>query len=296
MSKRKVPQLTFAQHPDYGRKCWISLSGCNFDCKGCISTAKQGIGRAMSVEELIDLILKSCEIIWGKDTAVSRVAITGGEPLLNEDYLITLIKELKKLSIAKFELSTNAYLLDEDLLNRLFALDVDILFKPDLKAYDKNIHMGYTGKSNANVLKAIELLSKHKDSLPKRGPSFVVRTVYMPGIVGINEIQRIAEFLGKTDKNACYRIQQFSPAHGLNVTRRPNFKEMMRAYNIARGYLDYVIISTYLPTRVEYNYVEIRADELRETFNAVDRKSKSIINSWNVRYFTMNQVLKKSCG
>jgi hypothetical protein len=115
----------------------------------------------------------------------------------------------------------------------------------------------------------------------------------MPDIVDIDEIEKIAEFVSQIDKNVCYRIQQFSPIHGQNLTRRPTFEEMLTAYNIARKYLDNVIVSTYLPTRTEYNYVEIRADELIDLFAEIDKKSKSVIDSWDVKYFTMNQILKE---
>lgn len=238
--RRKIPQITFAEHPDQGRKCWISLSGCNFDCKGCISTAKQGIGRALSVDELIEL--------------------------LDKDYLLSLISKLKENGVINFELSTNGDLLDEDLLKELSMYYVDILFKIDLKTYDENIHRKYTGKSNANVLKAIELLSNYAPKLHKYGPSFIVRTVFMPDIVDVEEIEKIAKFVSQIDKDVCYRIQQFSPVHGQNITRRPTFEEMLTVYNIAKKYLDNVIVSTYLPTRPEYNYVEVRADELIDDF------------------------------
>lgn len=288
---RKIPQITFAEHPDQGRKCWISLSGCNFDCKACISTAKQGIGRALSVDELIELTLNASEFIWGKDRMVNRIALTGGEPTLDKDYLLNLISKLKENGVINFELSTNGDLLDEDLLKELSMYYVDILFKPDLKAYDENIHRKYTGKSNANVLKAIELLSNYAPKLHKYGPSFIVRTVFMPDIVGVEEIEKIAKFVSQIDKDVCYRIQQFSPVHGQNITRRPTLEEMLTVYNIAKKYLDNVIVSTYLPTRPEYNYVEVRADELIDEFFEIDRKSKSVIDSWTVKYFTMNQIL-----
>jgi pyruvate formate lyase activating enzyme len=293
MDKRKVPQLTFAEHPDQRKKCWISLSGCNFDCKGCISTAKRGTDRAFSVEELLDLIVKSCKVIYDGGI-INRVNLTGGEPLLEREYFLTLISELKNISVKKFELSTNGYFLDEDLLEKLCSLDIDLLVKLDLKAYNDEIHKQYTEKSNINVLKAIELLSKYAPKFHKYGPSFMVRTVFMPDIFGLDEIEQIAKFLCNVDRNICYRIQQFSPVHVEgNISRRPTFDEMLMAYNIARRYLNNIIVSTYLPTRTEYNYVEVRADELLETFDEIDEKSKSVINSWNVRYFTMDQILKE---
>lgn len=291
--KRKIPQITFAEHPDQGRKCWISLSGCNFNCKGCISAGKQGTGRALSVEELVNLIQRSCKFIYN-DEVVNRVNLTGGEPTLDLDYFLSSVRELRKMSIKKFEISTNGYLIDEHLLDGLSLLDADILVKLDVKFYDEDLHRWYTGKSNANVLKAVELLHKYASNLRKFGPGFMVRTVYIPEIMTINEIEKIAKFISQIDKNVCYRIQQFSPVHiEEKISRRPTFDEMLSAYNIARKYLNNVVISTYLPTRPEYNYVEIRADELIETFNEIDQKSKTVIESWNVEYFTMNQILRK---
>ena len=301
MKKRKVSQLFFAEHPDQGRKCWIRLSGCNFDCKGCFATSigEQEIGnrRALSVGELINLIFKSCKIIWGKDKIINRVVITGGEPLLNKNYLITLIKKLKKIYNPKFEIHTNGYLLDENLLNKLSDLNVDILFSVDIKAYDEDIHIKYTGKSNTNVLKAVRLLAKYRDSLHKDSPGFIVSTLYMPGIVDIDEIEKIAKFLSEIDKDVCYQIgqflEQFLPPRELNLTRRPTFEEMINAYNVARKYLEYVIVDTYLPTRLEHNYVDIIPDELLDTFKGFDKKYQTLIESRKVRYFTMNQIINE---
>jgi len=291
MEKRKISQITFAEHPDQGRKCWIPLSGCNFDCKGCISLSKEGTGRLLSVDELIDLVIKSCKVLY-KGEKIKRVCITGGEPLLSKDYFILLINKFKSISVKKFELSTNGYFLDGELLKELCASKIDLLVKLDMKAYTNEIHKEYTGQDNTNVLNAVVLLSKYGSKLHKSGPEFVVRTVYMPDIFGLDEIEKIAKYLSKETKNICFRIQQFSPIHGKNISRRPTFDEMLKAYNVARKYLENVIISTYLPTRPEYNYVEIRADELIDMFKEIDRESSTVIESWNVKYFTMNQILK----
>ena len=291
MEKRKVSQLTFAEHPDQGKKCWIPLSGCNFNCNGCISISKEGIGRLFSVDELVDLILKSCKFLY-KGEKIKKTCITGGEPLLSKDYFLHLLNKLKSISVKKFELSTNGYFLDEELLKELCSLKIDLLVKLDLKAYTNKIHKEYTGVDNTNILNAVSLLSKYGPKLHKQSFPFVVRTVYMPDIFGLDEIEKIAKFLNKEEKNVCFRIQQFSPIHGRKISRRPSFDEMLMAYNIARKYLENVIVSTYLPTRPEYNYVEIRDDRLIEMFKEIDRKSKTVIESWNVKYFTMNQILK----
>jgi len=103
---RKIPFITFVVKPY--KKAKINLSGCNFDCKGCFAIAKQGIGRALSVEELIDLFVKSCETIYGE--MIYDVQLTGGEPTVDIDYLLLLIKRFKEFNINNIGISTNGYL------------------------------------------------------------------------------------------------------------------------------------------------------------------------------------------
>ena len=289
MKESKVLLLTFAEHPDQGEKCWISLSGCNFNCKGCAALGRKEIGRFITSKDLSYLVFKSSQYFWGK--MIKRAVITGGEPTLDPEYLLSLIFDLKDCSVRYFELSTNGFMLDEDLLKELLKLKLPVLVKLDLKAYDEEIHKEYTGKSNDNVLRAIELLSKFGPRLYKVSYPFVVRTVYIPDIIDIDQIEKIAKFIARINKNVCYRIEQFSPVHGGDISRRPNFDEMMNAYNVAKKYLENVVITTYLPTRPEYNYWEVRADEALSLFEEIDKKSKLVIKSWKPKYFTMNQIL-----
>ena len=54
---RRVPFLTFVVSPY--QKVKINLAGCNFDCKGCFAIAKREVGRELSVEGLIDCLLRA---------------------------------------------------------------------------------------------------------------------------------------------------------------------------------------------------------------------------------------------
>jgi len=291
---RKINLLTFAEHPDQGKKCWISLSGCNFDCMGCAALAKQGCGRKLSSKELAELVFKSSHKIF--HSMIDRVVLTGGEPTLYPDYFFSLITCLSNYNVKNFEISTNGSLIDEIFLNKLLELKIklnlNVLIKVDIKAYDDEIHKKYTKVSNKNVLKNVKLLGNFGPKLYKQTYPFIARTVYIPDIVDIDQIEKISKFLTTINKNVCYRIEQFSPVHGGDISRRPTFEEMMDAYNVARNYLENVIITTYLPTRPEYNYVEVRADEMLEIYKKVDEKSKKVVKSWNVKYFTINEILK----
>ncbi|MCL0052943.1 radical SAM protein [Dehalococcoidales bacterium] len=280
--QRKVPFLTFVVNPY--KKVKVNLAGCNFNCKGCFALAKQEVGMAFSAEELVDLLIKSCQLIYGK--IVDEVQLTGGEPILNLDYLLCLIRKLREVGVNKIGISTNGYLLDKNLVEELSFLAVDYI-KLDLKAYTEEVHRWYTGKSNINVFRAVELLSKY-------GFNFYVRTILIPEIVDLDEIEKIAKFLSQVDRRIPYRIYQFAPEYTKDKTlrRSPNKEQMLRASNIAKGYLAnaeaYTTETVYQP---DSKYIEVRADELLDEFKRIDEISKSIIKTWDMPYFTMNQIL-----
>lgn len=278
---RKVPFLTCEESPR--RKVKINLSGCNFDCKGCFAIAKQETGRTFSVEGLLNLFIKSCRLIYG--CLVDDVQMTGGEPTKDPDYLLYLIRGLRDLGVSKIGVSTNGHMLDKDLVDELNSLSVDYV-KLDLKAYTDEIHKWYTGKSNINVLRAVRLLHDY-------GLNFYVRTIFIPNIVDIPEIEKISKFLSHVDKNILYKLYQFAPEQlDVYISRSPTPKEMLKAFNVARKYLNNVEFLTY-KTAYEPNYklVEVRADELLEKFEKIDKISKRVDRNWNIQYLTMNQVL-----
>ena len=287
---RKVPFLTCEESPR--RKVKINLSGCDFDCKGCFAIAKQETGRTFSVEGLLNLFIKSCRLIYGG--LVDDAQMTGGEPTKDPDYLLYLIRGLRDLGVSKIGISTNGHMLDRNLVEVLKALSVDYI-KLDLKAYTDEIHKWYTGESNINVLKAVELLHEY-------GLSFYVRTIFIPNIVDVPEVERIAKFLSGVDKNILYRLYQFAPEQlDVKFSRSPTEEEMLKAFDVAKRYLNNVEFFIYPKTSrtsayktaydPNYKIVEVRADELLEKFEKIDKISKQVDKNWNIQYLTMNQVL-----
>lgn len=291
---RKIPFLTCEVTPR--QKVKINLSGCNFSCKGCFAIARKECGREFTVEGLLRLLVKSCTKIYGH--MVDDVQMTGGEPLTDPKYLFALIEGLKTLGVSKIGISTNGYNLTEDVVKKLKALNISYI-KLDLKAYSEDVHRWYTGKSNERVLRAVKLLHEH-------GLNFYVRTIVIPNVVDASEVEEIAKFLSSIDPDIPYRLYQFSPELlEYKLSRRPAAKEMLEAYEVARRYLKNVELFIYKPehsgipklyrTPYDPNYkvVEIRADELLETFMKIDRLAKLTDPGWNVQFYTMNQVLEE---
>jgi pyruvate-formate lyase-activating enzyme len=62
--RHRVPFLNFVVSPV--RKAHINLAGCNFNCKYCFAIAKSEVGQLLSVEELLNLFSKSCNLVFGE--------------------------------------------------------------------------------------------------------------------------------------------------------------------------------------------------------------------------------------
>lgn len=233
MGKRGLQYFTLSEIEP---RVWFMLTGCNFHCKGCFRPARDEGGTRLTAEETLERMERACLNYYGK--VPSEAMITGGEPTLDRDYLLSLVKGLKEKGFEKIVLMTNGYELgvDEDYVNELEEAGLTEAHV-DLKAFSEDVHRWYTGKSNEPVLRAIEKLNAS-------GIKLLVQTVYMPGIVDDAEIEKIAKFLASVNKNIKYRINPFVPIFAYEkVTKRPTLEEMERAYEIASRYLPNAIIS-----------------------------------------------------
>lgn len=233
MGKRGLQYFTLSEIEP---RVWFMLTGCNFHCKGCFRPARDEGGTRLTAEETLERMERACLNYYGK--VPSEAMITGGEPTLNRDYLLSLVKGLKEKGFEKIVLMTNGYELgvDEDYVNELEEAGLTEAHV-DLKAFSEDVHRWYTGKSNEPVLRAIE-------KLDASGIKLLVQTVYMPGIVDDAEIEKIAKFFASVNKNIKYRINPFVPIFAYEkVTKRPTLEEMERAYEIASRYLPNAIIS-----------------------------------------------------
>ncbi|MGB2842417.1 MAG: radical SAM protein [Halobacteriota archaeon] len=233
MGKRGLQYFTLSEIEP---RVWFMLTGCNFHCKGCFRPARDEGGTPLTAEETLERMERACLNYYGK--VPSEAMITGGEPTLDRDYLLSLVKGLKEKGFEKIVLMTNGYELgvDEDYVNELEEAGLTEAHV-DLKAFSEDVHRWYTGKSNEPVLRAIEKLNAS-------GIKLLVQTVYMPGIVDDAEIEKIAKFFASVNKNIKYRINPFVPIFAYEkVTKRPTLEEMERAYEIASRYLPNAIIS-----------------------------------------------------
>ena len=148
----------------------------------CVYEALEIVGREVTVEEVMDEIEKD-RIFF--DESGGGITFSGGEPLMQIDFLETLLKEIKKKNI-HVTLDTSGYVSFEDLERVSCKVD---LFLYDIKIMDKEKHEKYTGVSNKLILENLRKLSE-------RGKPVAVR---IPLVSGINDddqnIQMLAEYL-----------------------------------------------------------------------------------------------------
>lgn len=223
MEYRYVPFITLSEIKS---RVWITLSGCNFNCRGCFSPARTIKGEKMSVDQVVKLVKKASLDYYQK--LPEEIIITGGESTLNRDYLLELVFELNFSNVI---IETNGYFLDEKYIDDLVKAGLKEVML-DLKTYNEDLHEWYTGFSNHPVLKNVGVI--HDKT------KLIIKTVYLPGIIDEVEIKNIARFISKIDPEIEYRINDFKPSKG--ISRSPTDLEMEKAYSIAKKYLNNVIV------------------------------------------------------
>lgn len=127
-------------------------------------------GEKISVQALCERLLRNKTLLQN-----GGVTFSGGEPLLQSDFLFACLKELKgKVHTA---IQTSGYC-KSAVFQRAVSLANYILF--DVKLIDDDLHRQYTGVSNKAIQKNLTYLASHSDS-------FVVRIPLIPGVTDTEE-------------------------------------------------------------------------------------------------------------
>lgn len=166
----------------YEHKC-IGCGECkrsDFRASDCLGEARKEFGREISVDELLPLLLEDREFY---EKSGGGVTLSGGECLAQADFCAELLKELKKSGIHT-AVDTCGFVGREAFDKVIPYTDI---FLYDLKAYDEDVHIKCTGKSNKIILENLEYLNS-------LGKSIEIRIPYVPDY-NDNEIEKISNFL-----------------------------------------------------------------------------------------------------
>jgi len=163
----------------------INIEKCTLcgEClKVCHPQAIEVVGKEMSVEEVMTEIEK--DLIF-YDQSGGGVTFSGGEPLMQPEFLKELLKRCKERYIHT-AVDTTGYVNRKKLIEVAEYVD---LFLYDLKLMDSKMHKYYTGVSNEPILENLKELSRMEKNI----------NIRIPVIPGVNDssknINKTGEFL-----------------------------------------------------------------------------------------------------
>ena len=105
-----------------------------------------------------------------------------------------------------------------------------------IKAYSDDIYKEYAGRSNKKVLENFRKMSL-------TGKKLQAETVFIPGLVEADEIEKLARFVASVGKDINFRIDAYFPVPGC-PWRAATKEEVEEAAGLARKHLNNVTILT----------------------------------------------------
>ncbi len=170
-----------------GLRYVLFLKGCPLRCAFCHNPDTWGAAEftEKSAREVADDILKYREFFKATNGGFTA---SGGEPLLQADFLVELIEILKAENITTAIDTCGCVDITANVEKVISLAD---LFLFDVKHLDSDIHKNLTGQGNEKILRFLEKLSEAKKETH-------IRVALVNGVSASSEyITRLAKFLKK---------------------------------------------------------------------------------------------------
>ena len=253
----------YAIHDGPGIRITFFMKGCPLDCWWCHNP--EGKENAQTFVERTDRVgdreFKSTEQVGKEYTPAEIVAraekdrvfmehsgggvtFSGGEPLVQFEFLLEALIELKKAGFHT-TVDTSGFTSEEKLRAIMPYTD---MFLYDIKHLDSEMHKKYTGVPNEKILSNFNMLLKE-------GAEVMVRVPVIPGVTANREyMESLRDYLGQRTTGKIKEINLL-PYHktGSSKYRRFNLPDRMTGIDqISNGHLDdYIEILKPLGIRVK---------------------------------------------
>ncbi|WP_031557012.1 pyruvate formate-lyase-activating protein [Lachnospira multipara] len=188
----------------------VFLKGCHMRCKYCHNPETWGMegGMEMTPQEIMDKAIRF-KAYWKNGGGIT---VSGGEALLQMDFIIELFKLAKAKGINTcIDTSGNPFSLDPEYLKKFDELmNLTDTFLLDIKIIDDEKHKELTGWTNKNILELAKYLSDNNKDM-------WIRNVLVPGVTDDTEdLEGLRDFV-KTLKT----VKRFEvlPYHTLGVVK-----------------------------------------------------------------------------
>ncbi|MEN8614863.1 radical SAM protein [Dehalogenimonas sp. THU2] len=234
-----TPRTTNVYHVTYtpgAKEIVLFFWGCNLACRWCY---RQKNIHSLMLEEYINVPNEE-PVNWASPPTkfltfdevmalfegreVKHVVMEGAEAALDPLYP-EIARELHRRYGTHNILLTNALQLPDD-LSHTDSIEIS------LKAMDDDLHIAHTGKSNKVILENFK-------KLHESGMKLIVESVFVPGLVDIEETERMAEFIASIDRTIPFIILPHIRTLG-NSWQRPTPEDMEKVGVVARKHLDKV--------------------------------------------------------
>lgn len=222
----------------------IFMQGCRLRCRYCHNPdtwkTDEG-GKMQSADELLDAA-ERYRGYWGSEGGIT---VSGGEPLLQIDFLLDLFRKAKQRDVNTcIDTAGQPFTREEPYFSKFRELcGVTDLFIADIKHIDPQRHIELTGKDNGNILDMLRFLSDI-------GKPVWIRHVLVPGITDDDGfLRRTAEFiqtLGNVRKVevlpyhsfGIYKWEMLGIPYSLRDTQPPDKDRVANAQRILRSAIE----------------------------------------------------------
>ncbi len=193
-----------------GSRFIVFLSGCKMRCKFCHNPDSWNMksGTLYSAEEVLNEAL-TCRSYWGKKGGIT---VSGGEPLLQIDFLAELFTLAKEKGINTcIDTAGGPFTKAEPWFSKFNRLmEVTDLLLMDIKHIDEEEHIKLTGASGENIKEMFRYLDEIKKPI-------WIRHVLTPGITDNDEyLTKTRDFI-----RTLHNVQRVEilPYHGLGAIK-----------------------------------------------------------------------------
>lgn len=231
---------TFGSVDGPGVRFVIFLKGCPLRCRYCHNpdTWEMTKDNMMSADELLDKA-ERYRAYWGKEGGIT---VSGGDPLLQIDFLLDLFKKAKKRGIhTVIDTAGAPFMRQEPYFSKFEELMkyTDLLLL-DIKHIDPEEHLKLTGRRPDNIREMFRYLSEIRKPI-------WIRHVLVPGITSSKEwllqTREFIESLTNVEKIevlpyhalGVYKWKELGLTYTLEGTESPDDAEVRTAQAILRG-------------------------------------------------------------
>ncbi len=218
----------------------VFMQGCPLRCKYCHNPDSwlYNDGEVRSVADLTNEIIKY-KNYFGSNGGLT---ISGGEPLLQIDFVIELLKSVKRYGIHT-AIDTSGYMFNEDneetLLKYQELIKYTDLFLLDIKHIDDASHKNLTGVSNKNTLAFAKWLSLNGKKMWIR---HVLLTDYTDNDESLIELSKFIKTLSTVEKVEVLpyhtmgevKYEKMGMQYALKGVQPPTKERVVNARNILR--------------------------------------------------------------